>query len=209
MSGSAVAMVGQVMQVSHNVVRASGDITLTAGDEVKLTPTTRAVVVTTKLPSSDAGIDAEWFTTMASRKGTTYEYAEVKCFINLAGTVTAAAGAAADLIIGVDGIAASLGQFTAANFGTVLSLKMECLELPLGGTADIDLYANSAGTLLAGGAAVGTMIIEGAIWEIGEVKYHDGVFTEGGHMYLASGDNNPGTYTKGKFLLTFYCRYTL
>lgn len=210
-SGSAIAIVGQATAPGHhNTVVASGDVTLTAGDEVKLTPTTRAVVVTTRLPTSGAGIDAEWYTTVASRKGTMYDFAEVKCYIDLNGSVQATSAVGHDDAVGVSAASASLGVITTANFGTIVSMKMECLEVPTGGSANLDLRASGTADVLTDAAPGGTKITDDGAWSLGEVEHYNGAaLTDGQSLYLAKGSGASAAYTAGKFLITFHCRYTL
>ena len=56
-------------------------------------------------------------------------------------------GGTAGDIIGKNGSgAAYLGQITAANNGTILGVSITCLEAPVGGDADIDLYSATEAT---------------------------------------------------------------
>jgi len=56
--------------------------------------------------------------------------------------------ATADDIIGVNGSAnpAHIGQYVKDKMGTLFAGQVTCLQLPTGGTADIDLYSALEGT---------------------------------------------------------------
>lgn len=114
-------------------------------------------------------------------------------------------------IIGENGIAnCHAGGITAAIHGTVSHVEVVCLETPAGGVDDIDFYAStsSAGvedadvTALAGA----TLLFERtAAWANGDVFGFTTIPGASDFLYLSVGvAGTPGTYTAGKFKLTFY-----
>lgn len=111
-------------------------------------------------------------------------------------------------IIGVGSSAAHIGQITTARNGTILAVRMTCLELPAGGADDIDLYSATEGT----GTRADNMtdltetvlITSGAAWASGTVRASTGVPANGEYLYLTSGETAAGTYTAGKFLIELF-----
>lgn len=121
--------------------------------------------------------------------------------------LTGLASSTTDLdIIGVGANPAHLGQILTAESGTILSVRMTCLELPAGGADDIDLYAATEGTGVFDGA-VGdltetALITSGGAWASGTVKAATAVPTNGQYLYLTGGEaGTAATYTAGKFLI--------
>lgn len=112
-------------------------------------------------------------------------------------------------IIGTGSSAAHLGQVTTALNGTILAVRMTCLELPAGGVTDIDLYsANEATGVFDGGIAalVETAVITaGGVWTNGAVKGATTVPPANDYLYLTCGAAGvPGTYTAGKYLIELF-----
>lgn len=111
-------------------------------------------------------------------------------------------------IIGVGSSAAHIGQITTARNGTILAVRMTCLELPAGGADDIDLYSATEGTGTRADNMTdltGTVLItSGAAWASGTVRASTGVPANGEYLYLASGEAAAGTYTAGKFLIELF-----
>jgi hypothetical protein len=124
--------------------------------------------------------------------------------------LTGLASSTTDLdIIGVAGGPAHIGQITAAANGTILAIRMTCLELPAGGADDIDLYAATEGTgeFDAGiGTLVETALItSGAAWASGTVKASTEVPAANQYLYLTGGEaGTAATYTAGKFLIELF-----
>jgi hypothetical protein len=182
--------------------------------EIRYEPGTRLVVETSQLPSSDAGIDAKWYRSVTSRSsagGVTTEYATLKCFVDLAGSVAASSGGTANDIIGQTGIAASLGRYTTATMGTLLGGTMECYELPVDGGTDIDLIADdTAGQAGNAAAALPATVLNSGGWALGDVKTLDVAAIEtNDYLYLTEVGGTDAVYSAGKFLLTFYCQFTV
>ncbi len=125
--------------------------------------------------------------------------------IDLTGLVSAPA----DLhIIGVGSSATHIGQITTARNGTILAVRMTCLELPAGGADDIDLYSATEGTGTRQDNMTdltGTVLItSGAAWASGTVRASTGVPANGEYLYLTTGEAAAGTYTAGKFLIELF-----
>ena len=110
-------------------------------------------------------------------------------------------------IIGVSGVS-HIGQITAALNGTILMGKVTCLEVPVGGAVDIDLYAATEGTGAydAGIAALDetALVTAGGNWTLGLEKIMTGLPAANQYLYLTSGAATAGTYTAGKFLIEFW-----
>jgi len=210
MSGSAVAIVSSGGGApTANVVSASGDVSLHSGDEVKLIPTTRAVVISKLLPKAGSGIDAIWSSSVTSRgDSSVYEITEHKCFIDLAGMVTSTAHALND-VIGLNATDSSLGKITSGAFGTILSVKAECLETPADGEDGIALVSTT--TPLAGNASgsSGIAILSHATWEAGTVVHAVTPPAADTYLHLKQTGATAAPYSAGKFLITFLCRHAV
>lgn len=123
--------------------------------------------------------------------------------------LTGLASEPTDYIIGVGSSAAHIGQITTARNGTILAVRMTCLELPAGGADDIDLYSATEGTGTRANDIVAdltetVLITSGAAWASGTVKGSTGVPANGDYLYLTSGEAVAGTYTAGKFLIELF-----
>ena len=115
-----------------------------------------------------------------------------------------------DIIGKADTANCHYGQITAAVNGTILSGYCQCLETPVTGEADIDIFS----------AAEATGKEDTLITDLNEVKLLESTadwtnttapkgFTSvpraNDYIYLvASGDSTNATYSAGKFLLKFY-----
>lgn len=213
---SASALIGVTPTIANVTTAATGDVSLSAGDEVLLIPTTRVVTISSVLPTASAGISAQWMTSPASRvSGGMYEHAEIRCFVDLTALTTVSNGATGD-VIGVAAAVASLGQITAAQFGTILGGEMLCLQAPTGGTANIDLHTNTtalAQDAVSAGAAGAVQIVNADAdttdWTLGKRVGFSAIPAAGSYLHLTKADGGSGTYNAGKFMITFYCRYTL
>ena len=149
-----------------------------------------------------AGITAGVDTVYKSSVSTAGGIITTQILIDLTGLDDFAAGD----IIGVHGSTAPahIGRITAAQNGTIFSVKMECLELPAGADVDIDLFSATEGTGApdsAVSALTETQLINAGDWALGDVKYAQTV-AAGQYLYLVNGDTTAGTYTAGKYLIT-------
>lgn len=117
-------------------------------------------------------------------------------------------GGTAGDVIGVNGAGvAYIARLSAFN-GTLMGIKMTCLETPAGGDTDIDLYS----------ATEGTGVEDTAISALTEVQLiNAGAQTSGtvtaaanmpaavtDYLYLVGQGTANATYTAGKFLIEFF-----
>lgn len=122
--------------------------------------------------------------------------------------LTDAKSVATDLdIIGLSGVS-HIGQITAALNGTALMGKMTCLEVPVGGAIDIDLYAADEGTGAYDGLvtdlAETALVTAGGNWTLGLEKPLAAIPAANQYLYLTSGAATAGTYSAGKFLIEIW-----
>lgn len=104
------------------------------------------------------------------------------------------------------------GQITTAKSGTIIGGLMTCLELPVGGVTDIDLYSSSVATgtenVIITDAALGVetaLVTAGGVWTSGATKGMTALPTANDYLYLVNGAGAvPGTFTAGKFMIEFY-----
>lgn len=122
-------------------------------------------------------------------------------------------GSATDLdIIGESAAAAChFGQITAAKCGTLIGGRVTCLEVPAGGTADIDFYSSNIGTgtqdVIITDAALGTetaLVTSGGAWTSGASKGMTALPTADDYLYIVNGAASGGTFTAGKFLIELF-----
>jgi hypothetical protein len=126
-----------------------------------------------------------------------------KIFIDLAGLDSS--GTAGD-IIGEDANTdpAYIARVTAADQGTIVSVRMECLEVPATGEPNIDLYSATEGTGAFDNAITGlteTQIIDSGDLAEGSVVYGQTVAADQ-YLYLVAQDTDDGTYSTGKLMIT-------
>jgi hypothetical protein len=118
-------------------------------------------------------------------------------------------------IIGNGTSPAHIGQITTAQNGTILAIRMTCLETPAGGADDIDLYAATEGTGKFDDAITGltetALITSGMAWSGGvtttlaTTKGSIDVPTANQYLYLTGGEGGTAaTYTAGKFLIELF-----
>lgn len=112
-------------------------------------------------------------------------------------------------IIGQSTPAAHLGQITAARNGTILAGKIQCLEAPVGGVTDIDLYSavEATGKFDDGIAALDetALITAGGAWTIVEEQALIAVPAADEYLYLCGGAaGTAAAYTAGKFLIELF-----
>lgn len=125
--------------------------------------------------------------------------------------LTGLASSTTDLdIIGQGASAAYIAKLTAAECGgTILAIRMTCLEAPAGGVADIDLYSATEGTgVFDGGIAAlaeTALITAGGAWTNGAVKAATTAPLSTEYIYLTGGAaGTAATYTAGKFLIEIF-----
>lgn len=113
-------------------------------------------------------------------------------------------------IIGQGASAAHIGQVTAARNGaTILAGKVTCLEVPVGGITDIDLYSATEATGVFDGAigslAETILLTNGGAWTLAMTKALGGIPAANEYLYLTGGaGGTAAAYTAGKFLIELY-----
>lgn len=125
--------------------------------------------------------------------------------------LTGLVGSATDLdIIGNTGGAASahMGQLTTALNGTLIGGSVTCLEVPAGGTNDIDFYSATVSTGAQDGLVTDltetALITSGGAWTSGATKGMTALPTANDYLYICNGAASGGTFSAGKFLIQFY-----
>lgn len=125
--------------------------------------------------------------------------------------LTGLVGSATDLdIIGNTGGAASAhwGQITVALNGTMVGGRVTCLEVPAGGTTDIDFYSATVSTG-AQDVDVTTLtetalVTSGGAWASGTSKGMTTVPPANDYLYICNGAASGGTFSAGKFLIELF-----
>lgn len=125
--------------------------------------------------------------------------------------LTGLVGSATDLdIIGNTGGAANahLGQITAAVNGTLIGGRVTCLEVPAGGSTDIDFYSATVGTG-AQDVDVTTLtetalVTSGGAWTSGASKGMPSLPPANDYLYACNGAASGGTFSAGKFLIELF-----
>lgn len=119
-------------------------------------------------------------------------------------------GSATDLDIIGESAAADChwGQITAAKSGTLIGGRVTCLEVPAGGTADIDFYsaAESTGTqdALVTGLDEVALVTSGGAWTSGATKGMTLLPRANDYLYITNGAASGGTFSAGKFLIELF-----
>lgn len=115
-------------------------------------------------------------------------------------------GTAGDIIGKNGGGAAYLGQITAALNGTIFAVRIQCLELPVGGDTDIDLYSATEATGVEDAAIsslTATQIINSSVWTQGASKVGGNIAADQ-YLYLVGQGTANATYTAGLFFVEIY-----
>lgn len=122
-------------------------------------------------------------------------------------------GTAGDLI-GVNGTgAAYLGQVTAAKHGTIFKGQITCLETPVGGDTDVDVYTSTAATgvedeAVSGLAGQAQMVNSGA-FTVGLTDAFTAWPAADAYLYLVGQGTANATYTAGIFLIELWGHGTI
>jgi len=128
-------------------------------------------------------------------------------FIDIgAGSIVSSADAGD--VIGEDGVAnAYVTQITAAKNGIVYKGEIVCLEVPTTGDPDINVAANSSGTIAEDAGGEGQHVLANCGTQTLALKT-DFTIPAGGiqddFIYLTHGGTTAGTYNAGKFYIRFY-----
>lgn len=177
------------------VVADGGKITVESGGEIDLK------ILTNGAPG--AGISGGTGTVFKSSVIRIGDIIKTSILIDLTGL----SSSTTDLdIIGKGTNPAYLGQITAAKNGTILTGRMTCLEVPVGGVADIDLYSATEATGVFDGAvgdlAETAIITAGGNWTLAAVKAFGAIPAANKYLYLTGGAGGTADpYTAGKFLI--------
>ena len=116
---------------------------------------------------------------------------------------------AADDIIGVDGTSnpCYITQVTVPLSGTIILGKITCIEAPVGGDPDIDLYAATEGTGSEDDPISGlteTILINHGDWTALDEAFITDYPTADQYLYLVAGDTTDADYTAGIFLIELW-----
>ena len=108
--------------------------------------------------------------------------------------------------------AAYLTQVTAIFLGTIMSMKVECIQQPDGTniTDDLDFWESSEAAKVKGASVTAdannaNLITAGSAWVPGDVSWATSV-TADRYLYMTcgSGLHSGGAFSAGKFIVTFY-----
>lgn len=132
-------------------------------------------------------------------------YIKTDIIIDITGLTS---GGTANDIIGVNGGgAAHLGRVTASRNGTIIFGRMTCLEAPVGGGTDIDLYAADEATGVEDDAIGGlteTQLINAGVSSAGSSDVMTALPNGSKYLYLAEVGGTNTIYTAGKFLIEMW-----
>lgn len=174
-----------------------GDVTISSGTVNSITEVSPAI---TQL-SAGAGISP--VTNSIFKTSTVVNNNIVTTTILLDLTGLQSGGTAGD-IIGKNGSgAAYLGQITAASNGTILGVSMTCLEAPVGGDADIDLYSATEATGVedtAISALTETQIINSGTLSVGTIARGNTIGANQ-YLYLVGQGTSNAAYSAGRLLI--------
>lgn len=159
----------------------------------------------THVMTKGAGVSA--METYASGVMQTGTIVTTRILVDLTGLV----GSATDLdIIGNTGGATSahIGQVTVALNGTMAGGRVTCLEVPAGGSTDIDFYSATVSTG-AQDVDVTTLtetvlVTSGGAWASGTTKGMTTVPPANDYLYICNGAASGGTFSAGKFLIELF-----
>ena len=128
--------------------------------------------------------------------------------------LTSDIGCAANVntVLGKSAGAAFLTQVTAIFLGTIMSMKVECIQQPDGTniTDDLDFWESSEAAKVKGASVTAdannaNLITAGSAWVPGDVSWATSV-TADRYLYMTcgSGLHSGGAFSAGKFIVTFY-----
>lgn len=161
----------------------------------------------TNILSRGAGVDtAESYVASISRIG---GLVHTRILVDISTLI----GSATDLDIIGESAAASChwGQITTAKSGTLIAGMVTCLEVPAGGSADLDFYSSNVSTgtqdVIITDAALGTetaLVTSGGAWTSGAQKGMTALPTANDYIYIVNGAASGGTFSAGKFLIELW-----
>lgn len=163
--------------------------------------------LSTNILTRGAGVDtAESYATSILRTGgiiTTRIVLDISTLI----------GSATDLDVIGESAAADChwGQITTAKSGTLIGGRVTCLEVPAGGSADLDFYSSNVSTgvqdVIITDATLGTetaLVTSGGAWTSGATKGMTSLPTANDYLYITNGAASGGTFSAGKFLIELF-----
>ncbi len=125
--------------------------------------------------------------------------------------LTGLVGSGTDVdIIGNTGGATSAhwGQVTTAKCGALIGGRVTCLEVPAGGTNDIDFYSAVESTGAQDGLVTSltetALVTSGGAWTSGAAKGMTALPAANDYLYITNGAASGGTFSAGKFLIELY-----
>lgn len=175
-----------------------------AGVFDSLTINGTSVILDGLATTAGSGIDgiATSFTESVEKVGDLFK---TTILIDLTGLRSTAAGD----IIGDDGTSnpCHIGQITAARNGTIFAGKITCLEAPLGGDPDIDLYSATEATGTEDDAITGlteTQLINSGDHVVNAFKSLTAFPAANEYLYMVAGATTNADYTAGILLIELY-----
>jgi len=191
------ANAGSILDIDAGII----DIDVQAGTTLN---TTSLTVTSATGTAAGGGIDAVSPTINVSRIGRDIV---TEVFIDIGAGSIVSSGVAGD-VIGEDGVAnAFVTQITTAINGLVYAGEIVCLEVPTTGDPDVNVAANTSGTIAEDAAGEGQHVLaDCGVHTLAFQK--DFTIPSGGiqddFIYLTHGGTTAGTYDAGKFLLRFF-----
>ena len=113
----------------------------------------------------------------------------------------------ADDVIGEDGVSAAyLTRITTAINGFVHRGEIVCIEAPTTGDSDINLCADSSGTVAEDVGGMDHVLVDGGTWRLGPsvALTIPAAGIQNDYLYLTHGDTTAGTYDAGQFVIRLY-----
>lgn len=200
LDASGAVSVAGAMSLTGALTYGGTALTVTAAELNKLDDSVQ-------LMSRGAGVDtAESYSVGIFRIGTLIH---TRIIVDLSTLI----GSATDLdIIGESAaVDCHFGRVTTALNGTLNGGMVTCLEVPAGGTTDIDFYSSDVGTgtqdVIITNAALGTetaLVTSGGAWTSGASKGMTSLPTANDYLYIVNGAAAGGTFTAGKFLIELF-----
>lgn len=188
-----------------NIKAKDGTASIAIADSTGVVTCSKSVLLSGNTIATEAGAGITGGTGTVYRSSVVREGGIIRTSILL--DITGLGSSTTDLdIIGQGAVAAHLGQITAASNGTILTGRVTCLEAPVTGVTDIDLYSATEGTGVFDGA-VGdltetALLTSGAAWTLGRSIPISAVPAANEYLYITCGAaGTVGTYTAGKFLI--------
>ena len=186
----------------------AGDLNLVANGTSYISSSSGLILITGTATVSGGGFDAATTNMYVSKIN-----GEIvtTIIVDIGGGSIVSSSDAGD-VIGENGVANSyITKLTSAVNGIVYKAEMACLELPTTGDADINLTANTSGTIAedADGESGGVVLINAGTHAVGKniVSTSGTTFTAGlvnYYLYLTHGGTTAGTYGAGQFIIKLY-----